>query len=167
MKPWVINQLIIASVLTFLVAHTNAEDADSQLPEAEDFAMLALQSNQQKLPILIMYAADTCEYCERLEDEILGPMYQNGEFNNRVIMRKVMIDGIENIRDFNGNFVDAEKFAYKRGVEVTPTLQFVDASGKQLAPEMIGYNTPEFYAKYIENAIDKSQQVIDRTHSAN
>lgn len=167
MKPWVMNQLIIASVMVFLVAHTNAEDTDSQLPEAEDFAMLALKSNQQKLPILIMYAAETCEYCERLEDEILGPMYQAGEFNNRVIIRKVMIDGIDNIRDFNGNLVDAENFAYKRGVEVTPTLQFVDASGNQLAPEMIGYNTPEFYANYIENAIDKSQQVIDGTISAN
>jgi len=167
MKPWVINQLIIASVLIFLVAHTKAEDTDTRLPEAEDFAMLALQSNQQKLPILIMYAAETCEYCERLEDEILGPMYQSGEFNNRVIIRKVMIDAIDNIRDFNGNFVDAENFAYKRGVEVTPTLQFVDASGKELAPEMIGYNTPEFYAKYIENAIDKSQQVLDSANSTN
>ena len=167
MKPWVINQLIIASVLIFLVAHTNAEDTESNLPEAEDFAVLALQSNQQKLPILIMYAAETCEYCERLEEEILGPMYQSGEFNNRAIIRKVMIDGIENIRDFNGNMVDAENFAYKRGVEVTPTLQFVDASGKELAPEMIGYNTPEFYANYIENAIDKSRQVINSTNSTN
>lgn len=167
MKPWVINQLIIASVLIFLVAHTNAEDTESNLPEAEDFAMLALQSNQQKLPILIMYAAETCEYCERLEEEILGPMYQSGEFNNRAIIRKVMIDGIDNIRDFNGNMVDAENFAYKRGVEVTPTLQFVDASGKELAPEMIGYNTPEFYANYIENAIDKSRQVITSSNSTN
>ena len=167
MKPWVINQLIIASVLIFLVAHSNAEDTDSNLPEAEDFAMLALQSNQQKLPILIMYAAETCEYCERLEEEILGPMYQSGEFNDRAIIRKVMIDGIDNIRDFNGNMVDAENFAYKRGVEVTPTLQFVDASGKQLAPEMIGYNTPEFYAKYIENAIDESRQVINSSTAAN
>ena len=167
MKPWIINQLIIASVLIFLVAHTNAEDTESNLPEAEDFAMLALQSNQQKLPILIMYAAETCEYCERLEEEILGPMYQSGEFNNRAIIRKVMIDGIDNIRDFNGNMVDAENFAYKRGVEVTPTLQFVDASGKELAPEMIGYNTPEFYANYIENAIDKSRQVITSSNSTN
>ena len=167
MRPWVINQLIIASMLIFLVAHTNAGDADSRLPKAEDFAMLALQSNQQKLPILIMYAAQTCEYCERLEDEILGPMYKSGQFNNRVIIRKVIIDGVERIRDFNGNVVDADNFAYKRGVEVTPTLQFVDASGKQLAPEMIGYNTPEFYAGYIENAIDKSRQVIESARSTN
>jgi hypothetical protein len=32
---------------------------------------------------------------------------------------------------------------------------------------MIGYNTPEFYAGYIENAIDKSRQVIESARSAN
>ena len=167
MKSWVINQLIIASVLVFLVAHSNAKDVDPDLPQADDFALLALQSNQQKLPILIMYAAETCEYCERLEEEILAPMYRSGQFDNRVIIRKVMIDGIKDIRDFNGNLVHADNFAYKRGVQVTPTLQFVDGSGNQLAPEMIGYNTPEFYAGYIENAIDKSQDAIKSSASSN
>ncbi|WP_455206884.1 thioredoxin family protein [Kaarinaea lacus] len=168
MKPWVINQLIIASVLAFLVAHSDAKDVDSRLPEANDFALLALQSNQQKLPILIMYAAETCEYCERLEEEVLGPMYRSGQFANRVIIRKVMIDGFDDIRDFNGNVLHADNFAYKRGVQVTPTLQFVDANGNQLAPEMIGYNTPEFYAGYIENAIDKSQDaIINSSDTAN
>jgi thioredoxin-related protein len=165
MKSWIINQLIIASVLVFLVAHSNAKDLDPNLPQADDFALLALQANQQKLPILIMYAAETCEYCERLEEEILAPMYRSGQFNNRVIIR--MIDGINDIRDFNGNLVHADNFAYKRGVQVTPTLQFVDGSGNQLAPEMIGYNTPEFYAGYIENAIDKSQDAIKSTASSN
>jgi len=167
MKSWVINQLIIASVLVFLVAHSNAKDADPNLPQADDFALLALQSNQQKLPILIMYAAETCEYCERLEDEILAPMYRSGQFDNRIIIRKVMIDSINDIRDFDGNLVHADNFAYKRGVQVTPTLQFVDARGEQLAPEMIGYNTPEFYSAYIENAIDKSQNAIKNTIRSN
>ncbi|MCI0507024.1 MAG: thioredoxin fold domain-containing protein [Gammaproteobacteria bacterium] len=167
MKHWMINHFIIASALVFLVAHSDAKDMDASLPQTKDFALLALQSNQQKLPILIMYAAQTCEYCERLEEEILAPMYRSGHFNNRVIVRKVMIDTIENIRDFNGNIVHADNFAFKRGVQVTPTLQFVDANGNQLAPEMIGYNTPEFYANYIEDAIDTSQDAINSTKSEN
>jgi thioredoxin-related protein len=162
-QSWIINQLIIASVLAFLVAHSDAKDVDPHLPQADDFALLALQSNQQKLPILIMYAAETCEYCMRLEEEILAPMYRSGQFNNRVIIRKVMIDGMNDIRDFNGNLVHADNFAFKRGVEVTPTLQFVDSNGNQLAPEMIGYNTPEFYSAYIENAIDQSQAAINKS----
>lgn len=161
MKPWLFNQIVIASVLVFLISHAGAGDnTQAQLPEATDLALLSLQSNQQKLPILIMYAAKYCEYCERLEDDVLGPMYKSGQYLDRVIIRKVMIDRIGNIRDFKGESVDAEKFADQRGVQVTPTLQFVDANGNHLAPEMVGYNTPEMYAGYVENAIDKSRKAI-------
>lgn len=163
MKPWMFNQLLIASVLVFLISQAGAGDSESvelTVPEATDFALLSLQSSQQDLPILIMYAAEYCEYCERLEAEVLGPMHQSGQYLSQVIIRKVMIDRVGSIRDFNGQPVDAEKFAFNRGVQVTPTIQFVDAKGKQLVPEMVGYNTPEMYAGYVENAINKSRRAI-------
>lgn len=161
MKPWFFNQLIIASVLVLLISHSGAGDtSEVQLPEATDLALLSLQSSEQKLPILIMYAARYCEYCERLEEDVLGPMYKSGQYLDRVIIRKVMIDGIGTIRNFKGEPVDAEKFASQRGIQVTPTLQFVDAQGNHLVPEMVGYNTPEMFAGYVENAIDQSRQAI-------
>ena len=161
MKPWVINQLIIISVFSFLVSHAGSNDDTHHVPMATDLTALALKSNQEKIPILIMYAADTCEYCERLEEDLLAPMHISGQYNHRVIIRKVMIDSIDTIKDFSGKSVDAEAFAYMRGIQVTPTLQFVDASGKQLAPAVVGYNTPEMYASSIEDAIDVSKQAIE------
>jgi thioredoxin-related protein len=160
MRPWVLNQLIIVSVFAFLVAHAGPEETSNNVPTATDLQVLALKSNQDKIPILIMYAAEHCEYCERLEEDLLGPMYGSGQYENRVIIRKVMIDSIENIRDFKGAAMDAENFAFKQKVQVTPTLRFVDEEGNQLAPEMVGYNTPEMYAAYIENAIESSNRAI-------
>ncbi|MGD8559992.1 MAG: thioredoxin fold domain-containing protein [Gammaproteobacteria bacterium] len=162
MKTWMFNQLVIASVLVFLISQAGAGNSEGELtvPEATDFALLSLQSSQQDLPILIMYAAEYCEYCERLEAEVLGPMHQSGQYLNQAIIRKVMIDRVGNIRDFNGQPIDAEKFADDRGVQVTPTLHFVDARGNQLVPAMVGYNTPEMYAGYVENAISKSRNAI-------
>jgi thioredoxin-related protein len=161
MKPWFFNQLIIVSVLVFLISHAGADDtAEMEVPEATDLALLSLQSSQQNVPILIMYAAEYCEYCERLEAEVLGPMYESGQYLDQVIIRKVMIDGTDDIRDFNGDPIDAAKFADQRGIEVTPTVQFVDAKGNELAPEMVGYNTPDLYAGYVDNAISKSRAAI-------
>jgi thioredoxin-related protein len=160
MKSWIINQLIIVSVFSFLVAHAGSDEENNHVPMATDLTTLALQSNRNKIPIMIMYAAETCEYCERLEEDLLAPMHISGQYNNRVIIRKVMIDSIESIKDFSGTPVEAEDFAYKRGVQVTPTLQFVDADGNQLAPEMVGYNTPEMFASYVENAIESSTRAI-------
>lgn len=162
MRSWVVNQLIIVSVFAFLVAHAGPEDMSSSnnVPTATDLQVLALKSNQDKIPILIMYAAEHCEYCERLEEDLLGPMYGSGQYEDRVIIRKIMIDSVENIRDFKGASIDAENFAFKQKVQVTPTLRFVDEEGNQLAPEMVGYNTPEMYAAYIENAIESSSRAI-------
>ena len=162
MKPWIINQLIIVSVFAFLVAHAESEESTQAIPTATDLQVLALKANQNQIPILIMYAAEHCEYCERLEEDLLGPMYISGQYNNRVIIRKVMIDSYQSIRDFAGTAVEADNFAFKQGVQVTPTLRFVDAKGKQLAPEMVGYNTPEMYAAYIENAIESSNRAIKK-----
>ena len=160
MRPWVINQLIIVSVFAFLVAHAGSEELPGNVPTATDLHVLALKSNQDKIPILIMYAAEHCEYCERLEQDLLGPMHVSGQYEDRVIIRKVMIDSFQSIKDFAGTSVDADNFAFKQGVQVTPTLRFVDADGNQLAPEMVGYNTPEMYSAYIENAIESSSRAI-------
>ena len=162
MRPWVLNQLIIISVFAFLVANADSNESPNDIPKATDLHMLALQANQNKIPILIMYAAEHCEYCERLEEDLLGPMHGSGQYNDRIIIRKVMIDSVENIRDFAGAAIDAENFAFKQGIQVTPTLRFVDADGNQLAPEMVGYNTPEMYAAYIENAIESSNLAIQQ-----
>lgn len=167
MRPWVLNQLIIISVFSFLFAHAGTKESGStaEVPVATDLHTLALESNQNKVPMLIMYAAKHCEYCERLEDDLLGPMYISGQYNDRVIIRKVMIDAVLDIRDFSGNMIDAEEFAFKQGVEVTPTLRFVDANGNALAPDMIGYNTPEIYSAYIDKAIESSTEVIRKNQS--
>ncbi|MGD8567616.1 MAG: thioredoxin fold domain-containing protein [Gammaproteobacteria bacterium] len=167
MKPWFFNQLIIVSVLVFLISHAGAGDTgEMDVPEATDLALLSLQSSQQNVPILIMYAAEYCEYCERLEAEVLGPMYESGQYLDQVIIRKVMIDRTGDIRDFNGNPIDAAKFADQRGIEVTPTVQFVDAKGNELVPEMVGYNTPDLYAGYVDNAISKSRAAIMSAQAA-
>ena len=162
MKPWIINQLILISVFSFLVAHAGPEKGPDDIPMAQDLSALALKANQEHIPIMIMYAAETCEYCERLEDDLLGPMHVSGNYNDRVIIRKIMIDAIDYMKDFHGKSVDAEEFAFIRGIQVTPTLRFVDAEGNQLAPEMVGYNTPEMYASYIEKAIESSRRAINR-----
>lgn len=160
MRPWVLNQLIIISVFAFLVAHAGSGESADDVPTTTDLHVLALKSNQEKLPILIMYAAEHCEYCERLEEDLLGPMHGSGQYRNRVIIRKVMIDSFQNITDFSGASVEAENYAFRQGVQVTPTLRFLDSEGNQLAPEMVGYNTPEMYAAYVENAIESSNRAI-------
>lgn len=164
MRYVVFYGLVIYAFTSLVLAGQGfSSDAERpKVPVASDLHDLALKSNQENIPILIMYSSDTCEYCERLEDDLLAPMYLDSKNQKRVIIRKVMIDSIDEIKDFSGKEVDAEEFAYNQGVQVTPTLRFVDAKGDKLVPDMIGYNTPEMYGAYVDNAIESSLKSLSK-----
>ena len=165
MRYVVFYGLVIYAIPSLVMAGQgfSSEVEKPRVPVVHDLQTLALKSNQEKIPILIMYASHTCEYCERLEDDLLAPMFLDSNNKKRVIIRKVMIDSIEEIKDFSGKEVDAEEFAFKQGVQVTPTLRFVNASGEKLVPDMIGYNTPEMYGAYVDNAIEDSIKSLTKT----
>lgn len=133
-----------------------------KLAIAEDLPSISQTARTRKLPILLVYSAEDCEYCQRLEADVLNPMLLHGDFEQRIIIRKVMIDSHQSIQDFNGDSVNPGQFAYRQGVDVTPTLQFVDAAGKQLVPQMIGYQGADLYSAYLENAIGGSLELIRR-----
>lgn len=80
----------------------------------------------------------------------------------RVILRKVLMDEYDTLRDFTGHERNAESFAINRGVEIVPTLELVDANGKILVPKIVGYQTPGLYSDYLEKAIEVSQTLLEQ-----
>ena len=130
------------------------------VPLADDLTVIASQSDKEKLPILLMFFAEDCEYCERLEQDIINPMLVHGDFNNRVIVRKVLIDQFDTLTNFAGVITDSDEFANQRGIQVTPTLQFVDSNGQELVPQVIGYQGPDFFSAYLDDALGGSLQKI-------
>jgi len=161
---WWLVILFLPVVFVSGLVSANETPTLTPLVVATDLHQLSHQSRQQKLPILLVYSAESCEYCQRLEEDILEPMLRAGEFNGRVIIRKVMVDSVLDLKDFGGHNINAEEFAFQQGVQVTPTLRFVDASGNDLVTEMIGYNTPAMYGAYVINAINQSRQLMLRQH---
>lgn len=133
-----------------------------EVPVVSDLSSLTPDSDERHVPILLMFSAEDCEYCERLEEDVVRPMMLSGDFDKRAIFRKVMVDNVEQLTDFMGKRIDAEKFAYRRNVDVTPTLMFVDANGNELAPKVIGYQASGLYMAYVNAAIDASTKVILR-----
>jgi thioredoxin-related protein len=161
---------IATSVIIIISNNTFAEQDNSTTGTAKTTTTVPLATNllatmrfskKRKLPILLMYSAEDCEYCDRLEEQVIKPMLIDGEIHSKVILRKVMIDGIEKIKDFSGKNIDPEEFADRRGIDVTPTLQFVDALGHELTPKLIGYQGGEFFPAYLTNAITESKEKLN------
>jgi len=133
---------------------------DVKVPEAYDLKALGEQSRQSGLPIILVFSDDNCSYCERLEEDVLRPMIFTGELKNHALLRKYKIDRLVTIRDFDGQSRDAERLSTSRHVDVTPTVQIVDACGREIVPAIVGYQTPDFYPAYLMKAIEVSQQIL-------
>ena len=133
-----------------------------QVAMTDDLVKVAALSQENGVPILLMFSTEDCTFCKQLESEVLGPMRKAGIDPKRVILRKVVMDEYDILRDFSGNKRNAESFAINRGVEIVPTLELVDANGKTLVPKIVGYQTPGLYGDYLEKAIEVSQSLLEQ-----
>ena len=152
--------VLISLAFPTVMAESTGQSPVIELPKAADLSALADVSHQQHLPILLMYSAEDCEYCDLLEREVIRPMMISGELSRKVVFRKVMVDSMESIRDFRGQRTTPDDFAYKSGVQVTPTLQIVDETGQELVPKLIGYQGTDFFNAYLDSAILSSKEIL-------
>lgn len=153
---------IFLSLLT--LSGTIAADStkDVIVEEVDDFFSLARQSEQRHLPILLMFSAEHCGYCMRVEEEFLKPMLRSGDYEDKVLIRKIKIDSFDNVRDFDGKQISIDAFSARYNVVVTPTVAFLDSHGAQLAPKRVGLSTPDFYGGYLDQSIDAALDILRR-----
>ena len=171
-KYYLLAGLVIAGPLFYSVAMAVDLDDESDneayvepslvLPIAEDLEALGSSSLSATVPILLMYSTEDCPFCARLESEVLGPMRLGGADPERVIVRKVVMEEYETLRDFSGKKRDAESYAVGQGVEVVPTVVLVDEKGNELVPRIVGYQTPGLYETYLDEAIKVSQTLLEQ-----
>jgi thioredoxin-related protein len=154
------NLLALTTLLTTLVVASVATAGD--LPLIKDLRKEASHSQEKRLPILMMFSADHCAYCVRIEEDFLKPMHSGGFYDEKVIIRRVKM-GDGTVSDFDGSRITASELAERYDVSVTPTLVFIDAQGRQLTQKLVGLTTPELYGGYLDQAIDTSLDRLRRT----
>jgi thioredoxin-related protein len=138
----------------FLWLAAEVSGAGIQVPVATDLQREGAHALEQRLPVLLAFSADECSYCEMLEEDFLEPMLLGGDYRDKIIIRKLVLDNGSSVIDFNGKAVDATRLSDRYRVFVTPTILFVDANGKELAERMTGINTPELYGGYLDACIE-------------
>ncbi len=156
--------LLIFSVLTWgqAVAQSNTHmPQHTYFKEAVNLQTLGTLSQQKQLPILLMFGAESCDYCKLLIQDVLEPMALGGIYEgNVVIMRHVGIDEQALIPDWNGNLIKKSQWAYQLNADLTPTVLFVDATGKEVAPRIIGISEITLYAGLIHQRLNTAYQTM-------
>lgn len=142
--------------LTFLFAlSSNASEIESALIEESDFQTLSQEMKEKSLGLVLMLHAEFCPYCELMENEILSPMVKSGDYDKRIVLRKLQIDEARDIKDFSGKVMEPSDLSDQYDVTVTPTLVFLNYLGNEKNEKMVGINTVELFGAYLDIEIDK------------
>lgn len=130
--------------------------AADEIPAAQDLSSEAAISRAGQLPVLILFTAENCAYCERVKREFLLPMQRNPEYADRVIMRQIEYRSRSRLVDFSGKITTAAQFSRQQKVRLTPTIKLFDAEGNVLTEPLVGLTTPDYYGAYLDRAIDEA-----------
>lgn len=144
---------VLAFALAALGQPALSPAAPPEVVESHDLKADASTAQARSLPILLSFTSSTCGYCEQLEEWFLKPMLISGDYDDKILIRKVIIDDADTLVDFDGSRVDADRLASRYRVTVVPTVLFLDAGGRELTDRMVGINTLEFYGGYLDNNI--------------
>lgn len=157
---------VIAVFIGFSQLSVIASDND-EIPKSErtvieegNFEKVAAIMKQNKLGLMIMFHAEYCDYCERLESDLLQPMVRSGDYDDKILIRKVQIDGAYDLIDFNGERISSSQLSNRYDASLTPTLIFLDADGKEQAERILGYTTPDLFGAYVDREINKLYNAI-------
>ena len=110
----------------------------------------------------MMFSADGCSWCLRLEEEHFKPMIRSGDYEDKALIRQFKIDGGLSVRDFDGKMIDPDEFSSRYRIFVTPTVVYIDGHGSELAKKMVGLTTGHYYGSYLDMAIDESLDILRR-----
>ena len=129
------------------------ETPPSAVQSLYDLRAVAQRAAIDNRPILIEFATPWCEFCEALEQQILAPLINSGDFEDRIIIGKLEIDSYSSMIDFNGESLSTADFSTRHRVDLYPTLVFFDAGGSELGQRIVGITVLDYVAQRLETAI--------------
>jgi thioredoxin-related protein len=142
------------------VAAQTAAPHRFNLPLARDLAADAAASARNKVPIFLFLDRYDCPYCKQALAQFVVPMSKEPPWRDRAIFRQVEIDQPLPLVDFDGSATTHRAFAARYRVSLTPTVVVVDRTGRIVGGPVVGLLTADFYASYLESAIDAGRKKL-------
>lgn len=159
--------LVFLCIFAVIVLRVTASETDDDLPfvrisEANNLQQSARLAASDCKPLLLEFSASDCPYCSLLEEEIIKPILRNRDYDSKVLIEKIRLDSHLKLTDFNGSPVDSQTLAKRYQIQVTPTLLFLDATGVEIAERMVGVNSLDYYAGYLDDNIGSAHTALEQ-----
>lgn len=146
----------LVRVVLLALAFAAAPGFAAELPSATDLRADAVLAKRENRPILVFFTATSCPYCHIVQEDYLKPMFNRGEYTDKLLFRVVNVESDATMRDFQGKKLTQADFASRHGAALTPQVKLFDSQGNELVPGLVGLITRDFYAGFLEDAIDSA-----------
>jgi thioredoxin-related protein len=145
---------VVAWLSVILACALPAAWAEEGVPPVRDLHQDGAAARAIRGVVLLAVVADGCHYCETVLNDFLIPMSRNASYQERVVMRRVRVNGLDDVRDFDGKMTSPTEIADRMGTRFTPTIVLLDSDGNRLGKPLIGISGTDYYGYYLDQAID-------------
>ena len=145
--------------LSLLLVSPISQAETTTVPEAKDFFTDAQQAVKNKTPILILFSTPDCPYCEEIKQEVIGPMSELEEYQQKIIIRHVDESSFSDVQDFYNNSITMRRLGFNYAVDFFPTVILVDNNGTPL-DKIIGVKNLEYYWHELDQIIDQAIRTL-------
>lgn len=115
---------------------------------------------ERDVPLMLMISAEECPYCMVMESDYLAPLLRNRGYDSKVLIRKIHLDGFDDIIDFDGQLAAPTDISQRYKVWVTPTLLFLNSKGEEVQKRMVGLGVRDFVSDFIDQSIAAATKFI-------
>ncbi len=152
------NLILMACILLF---STVSQADDWALHEAKDISILSQKSQKDHLPIVIYFNMKDCGACQKLKDNVITPLMNNGRFDGYIHMVQVTVD-LKNhpIIDFYGDKSNGAQLKADYNITTEPTMVFLNSDGDMIASPMVRSGAYDYASYYIQQRINKALKAL-------
>lgn len=130
-----LNALFLSAMLVTTPGWAEIRDVETHFfqPKLGDFkSELDTVKKEGKKGIFLFFEMDECPWCARMKASILNQSAVQDFYRRNFLVYQVDVKGDVPMTDFSGKATTEKAFALENRVRATPTMLFVDGSGKIL-----------------------------------
>jgi hypothetical protein len=116
-----------------------------------DTTLLPLELGRQPGTVtVLLFSQEGCSFCNTAREHYLRPMAATRP--GRLVFAEVELGGRRTLLDWKGQSVSEADFARAHRAKFAPTVMFLDARGRELAPAIVGLSH-DFFGAYLDARI--------------
>jgi len=158
-KPLLLSLTLF--IFGLLGINSFAQADDWALTETHNLQKVANQAQKDHLPIIIYFSMQGCGACQKLRENVIDPLMNNGFLDGYVHMVQVTVDLKDSpLIDFYGEKSTGADLKAEYNITTVPTLVFLNPEGDSIASPMVRSGAYDYVPYYLQQHINKALKAL-------